>query len=439
MDQGWPLCYAATPLHPITSRMSRFSTPSARPAQLFRHAFGAPIAAAFFALISGPAQAQTAPNVYINEVNYDTPGVDDITSEERIEYVEIVAPAGFDTAGWALVIYDGSDGSVTERRDFPEDSAGDTVFPDQVNGFGFLAIRISQPDGVGGVALVDDEDNVVQFLSYEGTFTASEGPANGLESTQIPLPDPDQPSDGGDVSLQLLGTGTSYSDFRWTNDRALTPNEINSGQSIDEPYLVALSLSPASVTEGAQATLTATLSRAATEAVTVSLAYSGTSTEGDDFAAVSAVTIASGETTGSTMLTTTDDATFEEDETVVIDVSDVDGSDATEDGDQQVTLTIEDNDSNVATEGGATDGSSLALYPNPSAGRVSVDLVVASLGTARVAVYDALGREVTVLYDGPVSGSVRVPVEAGDLAPGTYVVRAVTSGTVLTQTLSVVR
>ena len=301
---------------------------TARPFRRLCRAIGASLVVAALAFAPTAASAQTSADVYINEINYDTPGVDDIDSDERIQFVEIVAPAGFDTAGFSLVIYDGSDGTVFGRREFPETEPGSTVFPDQVNGFGFLAIKIDQPDGVGGVALVDAADAVVQFLSYEGSFTATEGEADGLTSVQIPLNDVDQPAGETDRSLQLVGDGTSYADFNWTNNQAPSPNRINTGQSIDGV---------------------------------------------------------------------------------------------------------------VNVEDGEIAGLTLALYPNPSVGRVTVDFAVPSPDHARVSVYDALGREVAVLHDGPVSGQLVAAVEAGRLAPGTYVVRAVTPVYVLTRTLSVVR
>ena len=40
-------------------------------------------------------------------------------------------------------------------------------------------------NGPDGIALIDPQDNVVEFLSYEGRFTASDGLANGVTSTDI--------------------------------------------------------------------------------------------------------------------------------------------------------------------------------------------------------------------------------------------------------------
>ena len=73
-----------------------------------------------------------------------------------------------------------------------------------------------------------------------------------------------------------------------------------------------------------------------------------------------------------------------------------------------------------------------APYPNPSAGRVTVPITVAATSDVRVSVYDALGREVAVLTDGPL-GEGRHPLilDASPLPAGLYVVRAtVASGDV---------
>lgn len=81
----------------------------------------------------------------------------------------------------------------------------------------------------------------------------------------------------------------------------------------------------------------------------------------------------------------------------------------------------------------------LEVFPNPSRGRATVVLAGVAGGHARVTVYDALGREVATVYDGPVANEVRLPVQTGDLPPGAYVVRALTPDGALTQAFTVVR
>ncbi len=86
-------------------------------------------------------------------------------------------------------------------------------------------LQNGSPDGV---ALVDASNNVIQFLSYEGTFTAVGGPADGMTSTDIGVAETG--SDPLGYSLQLTGTGTSYEDFNWAADAPSTFGAFNNDQ-----------------------------------------------------------------------------------------------------------------------------------------------------------------------------------------------------------------
>lgn len=81
---------------------------------------------------------------------------------------------------------------------------------------------------------------------------------------------------------------------------------------------------------------------------------------------------------------------------------------------------------------------SLSVYPNPSAGRATVALSDVT-GDVRVAIYDALGREVAVLHDGPVAGTFEASIAPGQLVPGAYLVRAAGESLVQTRALTIVR
>ena len=68
----------------------------------------------------------------------------------------------------------------------------------------------------------------------------------------------------------------------------------------------------------------------------------------------------------------------------------------------------------------------LSAYPNPFATQSAIVLAVGEAQHLRVAVYDVLGREVAVLYDGTVApGEHRLTFEGRDLPSGPYFVRAV--------------
>ena len=92
-------------------------------------------------------------------------------------------------------------------------------------------------------------------------------------------------------------------------------------------------------------TLTATLSTATTEDVTVSIGTGSTATEGTDYSTISDITISAGATTGTTSFTPTDDSLYEGNELAIVSITGVSGGSATESGSQSVTLEIVENES----------------------------------------------------------------------------------------------
>lgn len=103
------------------------------------------------------------------------------------EFVEIALPAGTDPSGYSLVLYM-SNGQPLAT--FPLGNSTGTM-----NGHDVYVIDESTPgfsvaDSMGtfyaddGLALIDDDGDVVQFVSWEGhTVTATNGPAAGETST----------------------------------------------------------------------------------------------------------------------------------------------------------------------------------------------------------------------------------------------------------------
>ena len=90
-----------------------------------------------------------------------------------------------------------------------------------------------------------------------------------------------------------------------------------------------------------------------------------------------------------------------------------------------------------APEAGAL---ALAVVPNPARGDARVLVSQASPGDTRVEVYDALGRRMAVLWDGPLGvGTQPIAVDAARLPAGVYVVRVVTATGAASRTLTVVR
>ncbi|MDT0644689.1 DUF5689 domain-containing protein, partial [Zunongwangia sp. F363] len=161
------------------------------------------------------------PVLFINELHYDN------ASTDTNEGVEIAGTAGTDLSGYSIVLYNGSS---SQLKDYGTQSLSG-VIPNLDNGFGTLAFLIDglQNGSPDGLALVDPEGNVLQFLSYEGTFIPVEGPAAGMESIDIGVEETNSTLAG--YSLQLEGTGTNYEDFTWQEAIASTFGAVNTNQS----------------------------------------------------------------------------------------------------------------------------------------------------------------------------------------------------------------
>ena len=165
--------------------------------------------------------AAAAISVFINEIHYDNTGTD------AGEAIEIAGPAGTNLSGWSIVLYNGAGGAPYDTR------ALTGTIPNQQAGFGTLSfsypvngIQNGSPDGI---ALVNASNVVVQFLSYEGTFTGVGGPANGMLSVDIGVAENGTEPVG--QSLRLRGTGQFYEDFIWSAPATATFGAVNTGQT----------------------------------------------------------------------------------------------------------------------------------------------------------------------------------------------------------------
>lgn len=163
-------------------------------------------------------QAPISGAVWINEFHYDNDGTD------TGEFIELAGPAGQSLNGWQLVAYNGNGGSVYKTVTLSG------VIPEQQNQYGviafdFTALQNGAPDGI---ALVNNQGQVVQFISYEGTLTATDGPAIGMTSIDVGVSETSTTSLG--FSLQLSGTGASSEAFIWQPPKSNSRGNINPGQ-----------------------------------------------------------------------------------------------------------------------------------------------------------------------------------------------------------------
>ncbi len=82
----------------------------------------------------------------------------------------------------------------------------------------------------------------------------------------------------------------------------------------------------------------------------------------------------------------------------------------------------------------------LSVFPNPTRGEATSALALPAAAEARLAVYDVLGREVAVLYDGLLpAGDHRFHLDGAALPAGVYLLRAEAAGATVTARVAVVR
>jgi len=164
-------------------------------------------------------------DVFINEIHYDN------TSSDSGEFVEIVVGPGYSGSLSAiqLVLYNGNGGGtygpVRTLDNFMPGNACESchrIYYSEISG-----LQNGEPDGMA--LIVDGE--VKQFISYEGSFTATNGPAFGMTSTDIGVSQ-DPPNQVGIESLGLVGDGADNGDFTWEILPGVhTPGQLNPGQN----------------------------------------------------------------------------------------------------------------------------------------------------------------------------------------------------------------
>lgn len=183
-----------------------------------------------FKVDAGNVPAPAAADVFINEFHYDN------TSTDSGEFVEIAVGPGYTgtLAGTSLVLYDGAGGGAKGAHTLDTFTAGD-LMPSGHRLYSKYIAGIE--NGTDGFALVRGT-TVLQFISYEGSFAATSGPAAGLTSVNIGVTQ--SGSDPiGFAALGLRGTGSKPADFTWFKFTGIahSPGQANDGQSFVLPLL----------------------------------------------------------------------------------------------------------------------------------------------------------------------------------------------------------
>jgi len=172
-----------------------------------------------------------AQSVFISEIHYDNVGSD------TGEGIEITGPAGTDLSCYYILLLNGNPTSVV--NDQYDSLALSGIIDNELSGYGAVWFDLVglQNGGSGAtpapdaIALMSSgatgcpAAGLIQALSYEGAFTIDGSTISGSMTTDILVV---QESDPIGTSLQLFGTGTTYSDFSWSSDSTASPGDINS-------------------------------------------------------------------------------------------------------------------------------------------------------------------------------------------------------------------
>ena len=182
--------------------------------------------------------------LWINEFHYDNAGSD------QGEFIEVAGTANTDLTGYSIVLYNGSNGEVYDT----EVLSGS--LSDIGNGFGFYVINYPSngiQNGPDAIALIDPMGMPVDFFSYEGTFTATNGPLAGVTFQEIGGEETSSTPLG--FSLQRLGMGSQVSDFSQDTVASSTPGSVNINQVLLDYVLLPIPVTiSATDTAGNQST-----------------------------------------------------------------------------------------------------------------------------------------------------------------------------------------
>ncbi len=385
-------------------------------------------------LICGTARAQ---NAWINEFHYDNSGAD------MGEFVEVIIDdaGSFALSDFTVTLYNGADNSVYgSMHDLDTFTSGDvvsgfTVFSKLISG-----IQNGSPDGLA----LSYQGTLIEFLCYEGTFTASGGVADGVTCTDVGVAESGSTPAG--FSLQRTGTGSKGSDFTWTGPSDDSPGSVNAGQTLvpsacSDPGTVPMWDGTITILSGGLGEVPMTsgvgfgafaLDLGASSNIAlidvrdaggVSLTdYTGsgsiTGTKNSGFERFDYTGTPGGEATEVRLII---GAPEEAGSAFFLDVSDVCTPPRTLHVDPQLTLHA------------ATTGVEEALptafalepnYPNPFNPVTTIRFALPEASAVRLAVYDLLGREVSVLAEGTYpAGAHIVTWRAGDAPSGIYLYR----------------
>ena len=164
----------------------------------------------------------TVPNVWLNEFHYDNTGGD------TGEFVEVAGTAFANLSNFRIELYDGATGG--NYNSFPLTGFLDSEGPQFDFQYGAASFSIPGATGIqngnpDGIALVHNNTEVVDFISYGGSFTATAGPAAGMTSVDIGVTENESTPTG--FSLQRDNSSMPAYENPWLAPAVDSPGDLN--------------------------------------------------------------------------------------------------------------------------------------------------------------------------------------------------------------------
>jgi len=170
------------------------------------------------------------PTAFINEFHYDNDGND------VGEFVEVAIINSFSglLSDLTVTLYNGNGGSEYGSQSLDQFLVGSSA-----DGFTFYtwdpsSIQNGAPDGLA----ISYQGTVIEFLSYEGVITATDGPANGQTSIDVGVSETSSTPIG--QSLQRIGDCDGENcpaGLSWTGPISETSGDINTGEILPVEWL----------------------------------------------------------------------------------------------------------------------------------------------------------------------------------------------------------
>jgi hypothetical protein len=163
---------------------------------------------------------------WINEFHYDNAGTD---ADEIVE-ICLVNASGYTLSDFTITLYNGNGGASYDTKTLNNFTVGTTY--DHVTVYSYTyPVGGIQNGSSDGIALSYDDGSkavqVLEFISYEGTLTATDGPANGLTSTDVGVSETSSTTTG--TSIGRVGENDEWSWEAGNTATAGTENNKSGG------------------------------------------------------------------------------------------------------------------------------------------------------------------------------------------------------------------